>query len=319
MTKEEILKKLSAGPNVKQILKKLSVGPSFKSCNAVINEFSDFTDVIYYEKTFTIREGENAIYVDVSTGEIVKKVIDRSPLLKEDKNGVLVPNRDDLKISQILASGKKSCNRAKDNFYGYAFSNFWNYFLTFTIDSKYDKDDDKLVKKLYSKFIHKFTKRFKGVKVLCKPERTEKNQLHFHCLVGNCDLTKFLVRAINPHTLEPITSKCGHPVFNLDLWDFGFSQVAIIPKEDNQIQVVNYMTKYLTKDNNIGRFQKRFYHTRNLNFKKKSVTMLSKYQIDEIQNSLLCVKIKEKNGFLVLRCFKDDKTKEKNGVQQIID
>lgn len=146
MTKEEILKKLSAGPNVKQILKKLSVGPSFKSCNAVINEFSDFTDVIYYEKTFTIREGENAIYVDVSTGEIVKKVIDRSPLLKEDENGVLVPNRDDLKISQILASGKKSCNRAKDNFYGYAFSNFWNYFLTFTIDSKYDKDDDKLVK-----------------------------------------------------------------------------------------------------------------------------------------------------------------------------
>lgn len=306
MTKEE------------QILKKLSPGPSFKSCNAVINEFSDFTDVIYYEKTFTIREGENAIYVDASTGEVVKKVIDRSPLLKEE-NGVLVPNRDDLKISQILASGKKSCNRAKDNFYGYAFSNFWKYFLTFTIDSKYDKDDDKLVKNLYSKFVNKFTKRFKGVKVLCKPERTEKNQLHFHCLVGNCDLTKFLVRAFNPHTLEPITSKCGHPVFNLDLWNFGFSQVAIIPKEDNQIQVVNYMTKYLTKDNNIGRFQKRFYHTRNLNFKNKSVTMLSKYQIDEIQNSLLCVKIKEKNGFLVLRCFKDDKTKEKNGVQQIID
>ena len=293
-----------------RILLKITEGPTYTESNTIINSFKDYEEIVIYKHSFLLRKGEDALYCDAETGEIVKKIIDRRPLLKENEDGVLVPNKDNLRVSQILQSGKKSCNRAMDKFYGYALSNIWNYFLTFTIDSKYDKGDDKFVKKLYSKFVNKFTKRFKDVKILCRPERTEIGQLHFHCFVGNCDLSKFLVRAINPHTLEQVKSKCGHLVYNLDLWNFGFSQVCIMPKENNLLRVTNYMSKYLSKQDNIGRHQKRFYHTSNLNFKDKAITYLNDNQIAEITNSLFVVKAKETSKLIVLRRYKEEFKKD---------
>lgn len=93
----------------------------------------------------------------------------------------------------------------------------------------------------------------------------------------------------------------GSPLLNIRNWTNGFSTLAVIPKEQNYERVVNYISKYISKGNGAGYCQKRFYHTRNLNFKNKSIIFVKDDEIFLLAAQLGLECVKENDKMLVFR------------------
>ncbi len=253
----------------------------YDNANVVVNIFKDFQEIIVYKKTFL-----------VPNEATIKSDIDRTRLFKRLENGTLIPLKDDITIKRIQSSLFNSYKRSADSIYGYLLTNEWDYFFTLTFSpDQVNRNDDNAVKELWTRFAHNFTRRkaFKDVKILCVPERHEaceeypRGALHFHCLFGNCNLDKYLTLARYPdnafnrklHRVYcPITNASGELIYNCSLWTYGFNTVCKIAKEDNQLKVVNYIAKYVNKQNKIGYGYKRYFHTRNLDFKEKYVLLM---------------------------------------------
>lgn len=189
---------------------------------------------------------------------------------------------DGFEISDIQASIKNSSKRSMDTMYGYALSNDWEYFVTLTFSpDKVNRFDDNAVKELWSNFERACKRKSPNCKILAIPERhPTSGALHFHALMSDIDL--HLTPAVDKEG-KPIYSPFGDIVFNVNAWDFGFSTATVLPKECNYKRVANYLVKYITKNENIGYNQKRFYHTRNLAFKNKMIVTMPEEDI-----ALLC-------------------------------
>ena len=274
-----------------------------KTChtyNTIINDYPDFREVIFYKDSFKVFRGSD-LSIDINTGEVFKKEIDRTRKFKQI-NGVLVPTTSSATIDKLSNTIKQSRKRALDNLFGFALSNDWQYFLTLTFSPEFvDRDNEEDIKYTYSKFRQTLQYYNADVKILAIPERhPTSGQLHFHCLIGNICLNDFLTKAINPHTNKPIKSN-GRQVYNLNLFKFGFSTlVKIGTGEDNRIKVVNYLSKYIVKDfGNIGYNKKTYFHTTNLNFKNKQFFMLDEndYSFEFMQDC----KYKENEKMIVYR------------------
>ena len=236
-----------------------------KSVNTVCNVYPDgSSEIIVYKNKFDV------LVEQCNQSDVCR---DRR---WQDNQGVLVPKGDDwIKLNDFLKSMDRSSRRSLDNFYGYGLSNEWDYFVTLTFDiEKVDRDNDDIVKDVWSKWLKKVKVKNPDIKVLLVPERHCKGQLHFHGFMANIDIT--LEQAFYPDNYkivklrgQPIKSKCGDFVFNIKEWDYGYSTCCILPPDTNKRKVVNYCLKYLNKSNNIGYNKKRYYRTHNLMFKDK--------------------------------------------------
>lgn len=275
-----------------------------KKVNTVINKFKDFTETIYYKESFDVRYGsEDYDFVDLATGEILKK---RQRNFYYDGE-TLKPLHDSATVQKLLSSVRSSCRRANDNFYGYGFSNHWDYFCTFTVArNTYDFSDEE-TKKYWKMFRENLQKTHcRGVKILCVPERHTENEIyniHFHALLGNCNLEDLLEPARNKKNGK-LVKQNGRQVYNLALWDKGFSTIVKIDKgQSNQMQVANYLIKYTSKSTNIGYNQKKYYHTNNLDFKNKQLTLCA---LPELMDNVALDKsliYKETDKMIVFRQF----------------
>ena len=283
----------------------------FSNANSIINVFNEFQEIIIYNKTFLVPNENTQINLE----------IDRSRLFEKLPNGVLLPLKDDITIEKVQRTIFNSYKRSCDNLYGYLLANKWDYFFTLTFSPKLvDRNDDNAVKNLWSKFEKNFTRRkdFKNVKIICVPERHEPNEefpkgaLHFHCLFGDCNLDKYLTKAKYPDNSfnrklkrvgKQIYNKNGQLIYNCSLWKFGFNTVCKIETNEPQEKVVNYIAKYVNKQNKIGYCCKRFYHTRNLNFKNKFVELLNEDFINSIKNNAQLYKSNDR--FSVFRIYKN--------------
>ena len=239
--------------------------------NTTINEFTDFTEIIHYKEPFEVMYGKSGYdLIDTQTGEVVHN---RKRKFYKDEDGAVVPRSPKTTYGELAVSMKRSDTRAKDKFYSYGLCNHWKYFATFTVaTAKFDCSDES-TKYYWKLFRQRFQYQFPDAKLLNVPEEHKKGNLHFHTLIGDCDLTHLLTPAINPHTNKPIIDK-GNQVYNLELWDKGFSTVKIIPEgSEHQIKVVQYLIKYLTKKNGRVRYnEKKYYRTNNLAEKTKKLS-----------------------------------------------
>ncbi|MCL2228262.1 MAG: hypothetical protein FWC00_01105 [Firmicutes bacterium] len=279
--------------------------------NTRINRFKFFTEIIYYHEPFDILTGKKDYnWVDTETGKIIsaskrKEITDQEQIDEYASRGEILEIDNGFDRSQY-----ESCRRAKDNFYGYALCNDWVYFCTFTIAKSEHDHDDKATKYYWQMFRQKLQKRFPTVKILAVPERHAKGNIHFHALLGDCDLENILVVAINPHTSEPVLQS-GRQVYNLPLWDKGFSTVVKIDQEsiENQLKAINYIIGYVTKqENSIGLNQKRYYRTRNLDFKNTEIKFTDKAKYESLLLSTFdinakLVKHKENDRMIVFRVY----------------
>ena len=127
--------------------------------------------------------------------------------------------------------------RAKDKGMEIAFANEWQYFITFTLDSKkinrYDKTE---ILRSFTNWLDNMARR-RNLKYFIFPEYHEDGAIHFHGLCSG-----MLSLALSGHYTE-----AGQPIYNCTNWTLGFTSVVILegPKE----RIVNYIMKYITKEN----------------------------------------------------------------------
>lgn len=265
--------------------------------NVVINIYpdSDYIELLYYKDKFLhLIDSENL------------PAIDRSRMLEKNLQGEYVPISDDFTIQALQKSITNSSKRAKDSFFGYAKSNDWEYFITLTFSpDKVNRYDDLAVKELWSDFQRWCKRKSPDCKILIVPERHKDGALHFHGLMSNIALN--LAPAINKKTGKPLYCAFGTPLLTITDWTFGFSTLAVIPKESNYERVVNYISKYISKSENIGYNQKRYFHTRNLNFKNKAILFYDKDELDVLVAELGLVPVKENDKMVVYRKNNNEK------------
>lgn len=269
--------------------------------NVVKNTFENIVEIVYYKEPFSVTTG-NFGGIDETTGEVFIKGlnVDRSRKFKEN-NGVLTPIKDGVKILDVQRTINNSRKRTLDNIYGYVLSNSWDYFLTLTFNpQKVTRENDEDIKYVWELFRKKLQYRNSNVKIFAIPERHPTSGcLHFHCLIGDIDLTDYLVRAINPKNNKPLFSN-GRAVYNLTLFDFGFS--TVVKTDSKNLVIANYLTKYVTKDlGNIGYNKKSYYNTRNLNFKNKEFFNIGDSNLNSLVIDGLAEKVKENDKLIVYR------------------
>ena len=134
-----------------------------------------------------------------------------------------------------------SIKRAKDKAFEIAYANEFDYFITITIDEeKLHRTDTKAILKkvrpLWSNLVQR--KDFKYIFIPEYHERYEvdgKRAIHFHGLASG-DL-----KMINSGKVFK-----GQPIYNWSDWRYGFSTAV---KLDKRKFICQYITKYITKDN----------------------------------------------------------------------
>ena len=263
-----------------------------QKANIVIHDYEDKKEVLIFKDAFWQRE-----QTFFSTN------FDRTRKFFYDENGVLCPKNIDSvdTILQLLTRLEDSRKRSLQNFYSYVVANDWDYFVTITVKSsemfnKYDDDDVMYIWKL---FRQKMQYKFNDITIIAVPEYHKKGGLHIHCLIGSCNIDKFLSIAINskvyikrkgvlvpnPNYLKPLTTKYGDSIYNLapSVYDFGHTEVVKI-KDKNFLKICNYMSKYMIKDNAKVKYNKKlFFRTQNLKFSNT----LTAFQTEEEKTNFL--------------------------------
>lgn len=302
------------------------------ACDVVINKFKDFTTIIQYKKPFFINTGNS------------NKLIDRRRKFYYDENNELQIARADVSFNDLINHESRSRRRALDNFFGYALSNTWDYFITITFDpKKVDRANRLSVNYAWELLRKKLQYRNPDVKIeVVTEEHSTDGCLHFHGLIGNMNLKKYLTPAINNqkylNTYNYSTHKkeykydCdgnlipnkyygqllktdfGDQIYNFskDIFDLGFTTIVQLHDEkvvgDNN-KVVMYLQKYMNKDyNSVGYNKKSYYRTHNLIFKDKYVLKSKEISNNYILSSLKLsneLKSKENEKYIIYRIPND--------------
>lgn len=149
--------------------------------------------------------------------------------------------------------------RAKAAVRDIAMCNQFSYFFTWTLSpEKIDRYDSEKVGKAVQTFLKNVSHR-KGFSYLCVPELHKDGAIHIH---GLCNLGGVkIMRAINHHTKEFLSTDRGQPIYNMTDWSLGYS--TCIPIDENYERTCNYLAKYFTKDS-CKIFGKWYFSSRNL-------------------------------------------------------
>lgn len=226
---------------------------------------------------------------------------DRRRMLKKNDNGEYEVVRGDFEVAKLRRSIRNSNKRSLQKFYDYGLANTWNYFITLTFDSKYVDRYDVFACKSLLKLFLRFLRRTNGnPEYLLVPEPHEKRDilgnpaLHFHGFLKNVPNLRFS-QAYYPDG-NSIDS-----VYVLNDWKYGYSTLKIMPVENNNLQVINYCMKYITKTDNIEYNQPRYYHSRNLACCRSEVGFLNDFEKMDIISELQLVPVKVRDGYTVYR------------------
>lgn len=182
---------------------------------------------------------------------------------------------------------RENLARTKSKVFDLARSNKFDWFITLTFSDKkianrYDYDS--CADALYS-FTHFLSKR--GFRWIIVPEQHEDGAYHFHGLVAG-DLR--VKEAINPYTGKPLLDKHGRQVYNLNDYEWGFTQAVRL---DNSPKVASYITKYYTKDMQIPKGRKRYWASRSLNKPMEEYVEMSMDEFGPIFNEARYQKVIE--------------------------
>lgn len=164
------------------------------------------------------------------------------------------PVRDGSSVQRKKIDNSK---RARNMVYDIARSNTWDWFLTITFDGqKVDRYDfDAVVASLGA-----FTKALRraGCQWLFVPEQHRDGAWHFHGLISG-DLP--VIRAVHPQSGRPLFDRKGNEIYNACIYKLGFSTVTRIK---NQARVATYITKYISKSDDVPAGRKRYWASRGL-------------------------------------------------------
>ncbi len=260
----------------------------WREVNTKINDYGDSREIIAYKNARKILE---------KCYNLPK--YDRTPKM-DISNGICTPKTEEYTVSDFHRCLKNSSNRAYDNFFGYALSNDWEWFVTLTFDpKKTDRYSEKDTSKRITKFMNKTKENCPNLKYLLIPEPHENGAIHYHGFISNC--THTLTIAQNAKTGEPLQTKLGDPIFNLPSWKWGYSTIAVLPTDTNRRKVVNYCSKYMNKQCNTKYRQKKFRRSLNLAFKTKESILITEEEREVLKKDFGVELHKENEKYEVYR------------------
>ena len=228
---------------------------------------------------------------DIVTQEYQKYI--NNPLYKKSRvEGELkhidIPPKIKTKENQLKTIDIKNINRAKFEIQRLVKANI-NEFKTFiTLTFAENIKDIEQANKKFNSFKTYIKKLKNDFKYVCVPEFQKRGAVHYH-LLTNIDYTDFNLLSKEEKKIWNPSSKKWHVGRNIKGWNSGFSQV----KNLQGIEVIGYITKYITKDIDNRLWGKRRYlHSRNLITPKVSYIDINNIEdfrryVDITNNSIL--------------------------------
>lgn len=174
--------------------------------------------------------------------QVANSSIFRAPGWEARERPYLVPSKGQGKDPERAAISSKY--RAKREVRDIAMCNRFDWFMTWTLDGNIiDRYGVEGIRKAVLTWLKNASYR-KNFQYLIIAERHKDGAIHFHGLCNLGDVR--IVQATNPHSGQPIYTKNGQPVYNMQDWKYGFS--TCIPIDGNYERTCNYLTKYFEKD-----------------------------------------------------------------------
>lgn len=189
-------------------------------------------------------------------------------------------------MKKDLHSLECSLSRTKNNFYDYARSNIWDWFVTFTFSpDQVDRTDYVECKNKLCKWLNNIRNRYApDLKYVIVPEQHKKNKIgsnyawHFHGLLSDVGGLVF-----NPYICRNgcQLTKYGRPIYILPQYTLGFSNAQ---KVDDSFRISRYMCKYVTKEMCVmQKGRQRYLCSQNL--KKPQEYCISIYDLEDVYNA----------------------------------
>lgn len=233
--------------------------------NYIIRETADGkVELCFFDKPFIV-----PVVEDYVTSDEDLMAFEAYCARRHFKNvdGVAVPIDDKGTFKGLRDSFKRGTKRAIKTFYDYALGNDWEYFVTLTFRDKDVRNSLRLMSDTWLLFTRGLKRKFPDFKAIATYEEFEKGGYHIHSMLSDCDLTLKPARNNDKDSKDYgkfIYSEFGPQIMNCIDWSFGFNTVVCLDPKSNQAQIVNYMSKYMTKDSPAGYGNRRFYKTQNL-------------------------------------------------------
>lgn len=261
-------------------------------CNCVIKlTENNLIEVIDYNKDFIVPKVQEIDNEIINSNEDLI-TFDSFVSMRKYKlvDDVAIPIKADCNINDFMYSQLKSRKRAINNFYDYALTNTWEYFGTFTFESENIRNDKDLLSYSWKIFVQYLRRKSKDVKAIATYEEFKKGGYHIHALISNVDLSlvparnnkEFINDKSNPNYKKFLYSKFGQQIFNCSDWKLGFNSIVCLSADSNNQQVVNYLSKYITKACPAPYGCRRFFRTRNLTARKTIVANKNYREIEEL-------------------------------------
>lgn len=156
---------------------------------------------------------------------------------------------------------RKSINRAKEKIFGYIMSNEWEYWATqtFAPDKLNRFDLDEIIKKYNRRLWNLKNRNYYNLKWLIVPEMHKNGAWHLHMLMSGIPKNKIVYSGYDYYNKEKNFSR---KVYNwVDTIDYGFNDYVDISNIEaiEKFRIALYITKYITKELIIDRFNKKNY------------------------------------------------------------
>lgn len=133
---------------------------------------------------------------------------------------------------------QRSFNRSKQKVFEYARCVPWEWFVTFTFaPDTIDRYDFSACSSVIRKWLNNQRRNAPELKYLIVPEHHKDGAYHFHGLLADVGLMKFVDSEHKTRAKEPI--------YNMTKWSYGFTTAT---KVNNIHSVSKYIGKYITKD-----------------------------------------------------------------------
>lgn len=181
---------------------------------------------------------------------------------------------------------ESSISRSKSIIYEYALCNDFDYFVTFTLNSKkYDRENLSVFIKDLGQYIRNYRRKYnKDIQYLFIPEKHKDGAWHMHGLIKGLDSSSLVELTIDmklPYTILNELKK-GNKIYDWIDYSQRFGYCTLSPVRDIE-SCAKYVMKYISKDlaKNIDINNKCYYVSRGL----KKAEVIKKGTLDKFLSS----------------------------------
>ena len=206
----------------------LIIQTKLKKYDVKVIDCGDYKQVYFYNKKFYKSMNQPFDDLELSKKRNEKEIIRKSRGLSEIEERNIV--RSKLQVQRLIKSNM----------------HLFKTFITLTFDQNKNDIDINDIKEANKKFniFRTYIKKIKSdFLYVCVPEFQKRGAIHYH-LLSNIDYNDFTLLSQQERKIYNKKDKTWHVGRDMKGWKYGFSMV----KSMSDINIVGYLSKYMTKD-----------------------------------------------------------------------